>query len=271
MTAAPTHVVIGATDPQATVDLLHLVDLVEAERGWFSAEQAATRFGLDAPTAWYRLHAPGASRGEVLVVATPHTAPARSATDLGALAVDLYTADLDASLARLRAAGVEHGYAGTLELGPLVMRQCEITAPDGWRLVLVEANRRRPSVLDDDPDRLHSEVHSVLWTVPSIAAAAPAVQAATGLEQAHVFPIRHPELARIVGLPSEDTELVMNLMVDADQTPIRVELCEFPGHPAPRAPEPAATGPLTGGIHALGFGSDAHRPEVLPGGVRIER
>jgi hypothetical protein len=222
---------------------------------------------------WRRLGVPGSDRGTIRLVATDTPGAARPAIATGPLAVDLYTRDMDASLARLADTGIEHGHVGTLDLGPLVMRQCEVIAPDGWRIVLVEANHRRTTTLDDDPDRLHSEVHSVLWTVPSIEEATPAL-VDLGLTQAHVFPIQHPELARIIDLPAPDTTLVMNLLVDGDEAPIRVELCEFPEHPPSDAERlrPGDPSSLTGGVHALAFSSDPTAPSVvLPGGVRIQR
>ena len=230
-------------------------------RAYSAQERAVLRAGLG------QWHGQAGVADAAEVVETAHAGAARAAIEMGPLAVDVYTRDMDASIARLDDAGVEHGHVGTLDLGALVMRQCEVIAPDGWRLVLVEANHRRPSILDDDPDRLHSEVHSVLWTVPSIADATPGLTA-FGLTQAHVFPIRHPELARIISLPAPDTEMTMNLLVDDAESPIRVELCEFADHPG----APAGPGPLRGGIHAIAFGESTRATtQTFASGVRIER
>lgn len=265
--SAPLTVVVGATDLDATAAFLALLDFAEESRGVHDHTVAAARYGHESPTAWRRLTAGGTTRGAFRLVETAHAGAARAAIEMGPLAVDVYTRDMDASIARLDDAGVEHGHVGTLDLGALVMRQCEVIAPDGWRLVLVEANHRRPSILDDDPDRLHSEVHSVLWTVPSIADATPGLTA-FGLTQAHVFPIRHPELARIISLPAPDTEMTMNLLVDDAESPIRVELCEFADHPG----APAGPGPLRGGIHAIAFGESTRATtQTFASGVRIER
>ncbi len=262
---APTDVVVGATDMAATAAMLTALDLELLDHGDVEGGLAARAYGLPEGTSWQRFGVPGRAAGGVRIVHTPHAGIARPAVAAGPLAVDVYTRDIDASLARVRSAGLDHGPVGTLDLGPLVMRQSVVWAPDGWRLVLVEANRRRPTVLDDDPDRLHSEVHSVLWTVPSIEETTAELEE-RGLAQAHVFPIEHPELARIIDLPTPDTTLVMNLLVDEVEAPIRVELCAFPGHPAAPAPSPG----LRGGVHALAFSSSPTEPVLCAGGFRLE-
>lgn len=274
--AAPHEVVIGTSDVSAGSRLWEALGYQAVAEGTYDADHAASSYGLDAPAAWQRLALPPRpDHGTVRLVATPHEPVTRAVTSLGPLAVDVYTADLDRSLALLEDAGIDHGPRGTIDLGALVMHQAEVITSDGWRLVLVEANHRRPSALDDDPDLLHSEVHSVLWTVPSIEEATPAFVDA-GLTQTHVFPIRHPELARIISLPDPDTLLRMNLLVDDDQRPIRVELCEFPEGATTDAPleadaprEPNNDAVLRPGIHALAFGA-ADRSVVVAGGIRLE-
>lgn len=267
--AAPHEVVIGTSDISDGSRLWGVLGYEVVAEGTYDAEHAAALYGLDdAPTSWRRLALPARpDRGTVRLVATPHAPVARSVTSLGPLAVDVYTADLDRSLALLEDAGIDHGPRGTIDLGALVMHQAEVVTPDGWRLVLVEANHRRPSALDNDATLLHSEVHSVLWTVPSIEEATSAFVDA-GLTQTHVFPIRHPELARIISLPDPDTLLRMNLLVDDEQRPIRVELCEFP-EVAANAPHGSNDEVLRPGIHALAFGA-ADRSVVVAGGIRLE-
>jgi hypothetical protein len=268
--AAPHEVVIGTSDISAGSRLWEVLGYEVVAEDTYDADHAALSYRLDAPTTWRRLALPSRpDRGTVRLVATPHAPVARPVTSLGPLAVDVYTADLDRSLGLLTDAGIAHGPRGTIDLGALVMHQAEVITSDGWRLVLVEANHRRPSALDDDPDLLHSEVHSVLWTVPSIEEATPAFEQA-GLTQTHVFPIRHPELARIISLPDSDTLLRMNLLVDDEQRPIRVELCEFPEDATADAPPDQGGGVLCPGIHALAFDTTGSAARAFPGGVRIE-
>ncbi len=249
---APSAVVVGATDLDATASFLARFGFAEVSSSTLAGDHAEVLYGLEGPARTRLLGQPGARAGFVSLVETPHEGPVRGVFDHGPLAMDLYTLDLDADVAELEVAGVATGEVGRLEIGPLVMRQCQVTAPDGWRLVLVEANHRRPTRLDKvlSKDR-HSEVHSQLWTVPDLdAAATPWIQ--SGLAQTHVFPIAHPELARILELPSPDTGLRMNLLVDEHQDPIRIELVEFPGQEG-RVDDPADDLPLRAGVHALWF------------------
>lgn len=245
---APSAVVIGATDLDATTDFLGRFGFQEATSTKLTAEHARDLYGLDGPTRTRLLITPGARSGHISLVETPHPGVVRGVFDHGPLALDVYTTNFEADLAELRAAGIELGTPGVLELGPLVMSQVQVVAPDGWRLVLVEANHRRPSILDTVLYRgRHSQVHSQLWTVPSLAKAAEAWIAA-GFEQTHVFPIAHPELAKILDLPTADTGLRMNLLVGDEEDPVRVELVEFPGNDG--APE-VEDDVLRAGVHAL--------------------
>ncbi len=260
--AAPHAVVIGAMDLSATVEFLGRFGFVPGSTTSLGLPDAAALYGLSEATSGVELRAPGATSGHVIVVQTPHDGPDRDVLDLGPLALDIYTTDIDADHAELSAAGVAVGAIGTLDLGPLVMRQCEVIAPDGWRLVLVEANHRRPSLLDAEDGRRHSEVHSLLWTVASLEdATVPFTRA--GLDQAHVFPITHPALTTILSLPRPEVPLRMNLLVDDQQRPVRVELVEFPEDPREAAPE---DGVLRAGIHALVLASD---DLAAPAGARI--
>lgn len=284
---APSAVVVGATDLDTTVAFLRRFGFVETSRSPVDAAAAADLYGLDGPTRMSLLMTSGARGGHVVVVETPHPGIERGVFDHGPLALDLYTRDFDADLAELELAEIPHGTPGRLELGPLIMRQVQVTAPDGWRIVLVEANHRRPSLLDDVTFKArHSEVHSQLWTVPSLEAAANEWIKA-GFVQTHVFPIAHPELARILDLPDPDTGLRMNLLVGDHEDPVRVELVEFPDHPGAVEPEDDL---LRAGVHALWLNvddldgpvasrvTDARRVETARGravvgrlgGVRVE-
>lgn len=245
---APSAIVIGATDLDATSSFLAHFGFATAASSTLTAGEAQGLYGLDAPTSTRLLVTPGARTGHVSLVQTPHGAAPRGVFDHGPLALDIYTTDLDADLAELTRAGATLGTPGRLELGPLVLRQVQVTAPDGWRLVLVEANHRRPSVLDTVLFKgRHSQVHSQLWTVPSLRTAADDWIAA-GFEQTHVFPIAHPELSKILDLPAPDTALRMNLLVGDDQDPVRVELVEFPGQTGAAEPDDHL---LRAGVHAL--------------------
>lgn len=260
MLRAPTEIVIATSDLEAALRHLDVVDLVERSRQVVPADVAQALYGVDTTVTEVVVgprNRPEVDRGLIRLVtgAAPAFTPHPHLP--GPMAVDVYTGDIEATRKRAAEAGVATGAQGRLEAGPLVMHQCEIVAPDGWRLVVVEANHRRPSLLDADEDRLHSEVHSLLWTVSSLeGASAPFL--AGGLEQVHVFPFDDPELARILGIEEDEASLRMNLLADDQSAPVRLELVEFVSpRPVRRADAPTARDvTLPSGVHGPLFDVD---------------
>jgi hypothetical protein len=106
--------------------------------------------------------------------------------------------------------------------------------------VLIDANHRRPSLLDVEPDALHSEAHSMVWVVPSIDEALPFWRDA-GLAVAFDLPLASPAVADLLDLPGRDTRVRMAMLTDEAVRPMRFELFELPddpisaSDPAPRA------------------------------------
>ena len=178
-----------------------------------------------------------AERGRVRVVQVAAEAVPRGPFDAGPAALDLYSRDLDRSLA---VAGVPAGPQVRIDLGPLVMHQVRLVGPDTTPVVLIDANHRRPSLLDSDDAALHSEAHSMVWVVPSIDEALPFWTGA-GLTVAFDVPISSPAVAELMDLPRPDVPVRMAMLSDADVRPMRFELFEFPAdesvgfNPAPRA------------------------------------
>lgn len=117
----------------------------------------------------------------------------------------------------------------TVELGPLVMHQARVVGPDGLPVVLIEANHRRPSLLDSS-DASVSEAHSLVWVVPSIDEALAFFRAA-GLVVAFDLPITSPAVCELMGLPA-GTTVRMAMLGDEALTPMRLELFEAPGSTA---------------------------------------
>lgn len=269
MLSSPTQVIVGATSLRATLDMLAAYGFTVRASGDVPVFRARARYGLDDATSWTKVTQAGADVGALRIVETPHPAPPRTDFDRGPLAIDVYARDADEAAAIADAHGWDRGPVGTIELGPLVMRQVEVTAPDGWRLVFVEANRRRPSLLDTREDLRFSEVHSVLWSVDDIAQANPPFVAG-GLVEQHLFPVGIPAVAEIMRLPEERHDLRMNLLTDEPQRPIRLELFEFSADPGPTRPN----WPLTGGIFAPVFDVDDLDATIdamgLDAGARVE-
>ncbi len=244
---APTEVMIAATDVAATIAFLNVHGFVEVARD----DVPGGVFGRSGTVGSVTMRQPGTAIGGFLIMDSDRPVHRRGHFDHGGIAVDVYTRDADATRARAVAAGQDCREVELIEMGPISMRQLHITAPDGWSLVFVESDRRRPSLLDHDQKAQHSEVHSVIWGVEKIEDATPGWEA-QGLAQHHLFPIALPAVCRVMGLPSEDIGLRMNLLADDEQSPIRVELMDFPGLPGAAAP----VDPLTPGIVGLVFGAE---------------
>ena len=178
-----------------------------------------------------------ADRGRLRLVEVAADSAARGPFDHGPIALDFYSRDLPRSLAET---DVPAGTPVRLDLGPLVMHQVRLAGPDGVPVVLIDANHRRPSLLDTDEEALHSEVHSMVWVVPSIDEALPFWSAA-GLTVAFDIPIASPAVSELLELPRDDVPVRMAMLTDADVRPMRLELFAFPADsgtpcdPTPRA------------------------------------
>jgi catechol 2,3-dioxygenase-like lactoylglutathione lyase family enzyme len=267
MLTNPDHVVLGTTDLAATAAFLEAFGFEPAaEAGTLATDQAGALYGLDRETEQVLLGVPGVRAGRLRLVATPHADATHDPYALGGHALDIYTSDLEASLAVAEAAGaLSTSPVARIELGPLVMRQAMVRGPDGLPLVLVEANRRRPTVLDADPDRLHSEAHSIVWAVADVDAAARPLEQA-GLPRALDVPITDPEVAKVLGVPPERAHIRMALLGDPDGPAPRMELLAFadpPTGPAGSGSPPGAREPLRARLHAPVF--------VVPPDVDIEQ
>ena len=231
MLTSPIGVVVATRALRPVVDLLLRLGFAEVAAGQLPGDL------YGGPGGFVDLAA--ADRGRVRVVEVPREAPARDGVDSGLAAVDLYSRDLSRSLA---VAGLPSGPQVRIDLGPLVMHQVRLTGPDGLPLVLIDASSRRPSRLDTDAAALHSEVHSMVWVVPSIDAARPFWEAA-GLRTAFDLPIESPAVCDLLGLPRRDIRVRMAMLTDEQVRPMRLELFEFPDDEGADAdPTPGAGG-----------------------------
>lgn len=275
MLDSPVGAVVAASALEPTVALLERLDLTVTALG----SLPPSLYG--GPGRWADLAS--ASRGTVRVVEVPGPAVRRGPFDGGPAALDLYSRDLQRSL-DLACTG--HGPRVRIELGPLVMHQVRLQGPDGLPVVLIDASSRRPSRLDDQPQVLHSEVHSLVWVVPSIDEALPLFTAA-GLVVAFDLPLTSAAVSEVMGLPRPDVPIRMAMLSDAVQRPMRLELFEFPSDTGdPFDPTPAAgtvwpvfevadlpaalTLPWTERGEAVEVAGRAVSRCVAPGGVVVE-
>ena len=184
-------------------------------------------------------------------------------------AIDIYTTSILAAskLATVAAARIddcELGAIGVLDLGPVQLKQRRVTGPDGLSIVLVETANRRSSLLDDQPQRLCSEVHSVVWTVTDTETHRN-FWAEQGFAVSPAFEFESPGVSDLLDLPRASVPARMCMISDADVRPIRLELLEFTADLGDAAPPPPAAG-------IWGMRAKGSTPAFVeaPGGIRLE-
>ena len=240
------HIVIGATDPGATRDFFRAFGFVVDD-----VRHGSLVRGLGQRT---ELEIVEASPGVRL-----------ADYDLGPRGLDLYTSDMDRSLEVAASTSADVGPVGVVEIGPMVMKQVTVWGPDGLPVVLIENSSRRGSLLDDSPDELHSEVHSIVWAVADRDAEAEwwdSMGATRGMDLA----FSNPAVASFMRLPDEEVELSMVMFANEANDPIRFELLDFTGRDgAPFIADQA-------GIQAVGFTAPDAEPGRIttPGGVVLD-
>lgn len=244
MLGSPRGVVIGATDLAATEAFFAGLGFGAVAR----CEMDGGLYGASSSVSEVVLGMPGCDRGTIRLVSTSVAAPEKGPFDAGPYAFDVYTRDIEASLALLADAGHPAGPVGRVELGPLVMLQARVRGPDRLPLVLIEANHRRPSRLDQVDDALHSEGHSCVWAVPSVSESVTFWRDVAGLAVPFDAPVVHPEVSRFLELPRPDVPLRMAMACDEAQSPMRLEFMAFEGD---RGASPGAPLPLAAGLHAV--------------------
>jgi catechol 2,3-dioxygenase-like lactoylglutathione lyase family enzyme len=241
------HVVLGASNLATTTDFLAALGFSAGPIRDLPAEAAAALYGLDRATREVTMTAAGRAAGAVRVVQTGIAAPAPDPYRRGGHALDLYTTDIERSGEISRAAGATVGPLADYDFGPVHLRQSQATGPDGVPVVFVEIAHRLPSALDDQPDLLHSELHSVVWSVDDIEAATAFWTDVVGLELRSRFPITEPAVSAFMGLP-RPTPLVMSVLTGPDAAAPRMELLAYDGEPGGHVPVaplvPGATIPV---------------------------
>jgi hypothetical protein len=252
MLSSPTHAVIGASDPAATIRFLELFGFVVAGRATLPAAAATALYGLDGDAAEVELAVPGATLGWLRLVETPHPPHPVATLDNRPFAIDLFSTDLERSVGLAEEAGFAAGPIARHEFGPLVIREVEIVGPDHLILTLLESPARRPTILDRDPERLHSELHALVWSVDRMDDKLGFWQRDAGLETITDAVFEGEEMGKALGLPGRSIRARLVVMCDAESNPSRLELIEFLGEPAADHPN----WPLAAGLHAPAFQVD---------------
>ena len=243
--ASPDHALIGSADPGQQAAFWVAMGFTITARSTLSAPLARI-YGVDEGAEEITLRVPGAEAGGLRIVATTQPAVPVGPWDRGPFAVDLYTRDMDRSLALAVAAGATHAGRMVYEFGTMRLEEGKTTGPDGVRLVFIANSTRRPSVLDADESLLHSEVHSIVNIVDSVDAFSAAWSGGAGLTVLGDAVIATAGLADLMELPKV-VSARMGLYCDADVSPIRYEALEFVGLDASDSSSLVAQWPLRPG------------------------
>jgi len=239
------HVVLGCSDVDRTAALFEAYGFTRDTSRVLPSQPARDLYGLEGDSVELVLRVEGASAGGLRLVHSSMAPPGPDAYARGGHAIDLYTTDMDASVEISRQAGADMSIVADFDFGPVHLRQSMATGPDGVMIVFVEIAHRLPTILDTHPDRLHSEVHSVVQAVDDLDAATSWWTDVVGLTLRNRFPINEPAVAEFMGLP-RPTALTMSVLTDVEVSAPRYELLAYEGEP--------------GGYHGT-------RP-LRPGGVR---
>lgn len=283
--------VVGATEPGATVAFLSAFGLEEAARRVVDSETSVALYGIDGPTTEVELATEGTDASRVWVVACEASGLPPADFERRPRAFDIYTSSMDDAIEHLRFVGIAAGPVGTLAVGPVTMRQCLVQGPDGTSIVLVESTHRRASLLDAETGspggpRLFSEGHSVVWCVDSMDSEADLLVSA-GLTKGMDLSFSEPEVSTYLGLPRSPVPIRMTMLSSESVDPLRLELLEFPEDHGPteqpgslrgglwglryRTADPAAAASALVELGCVPVGSAAGAEALhTPGGIRLQ-
>lgn len=272
MLGPPVAAVLGCADLDAATRFFAAFGFVASDAADVPDESARLAYGLDGPTAEVQLATPGTGAGAIRLVRTPHREQRRGPLDLGGYAVDVYTRDIERSRADLERAGWRCSPIARWQLQGSGFAEMRVEGPPGLRVVLVEGPRRA-SVLDVDPDRLHSEAQAYVYVLapdggaggdgsdgadarPDGDAAFWTGPAGLQLLRDDVLPLAGP-LAAMLDSPPEATHLRLGLYWHAPDAgrATRVETLRYPGTSVPVTPpgSPEPSAPLRAGLGPLVF------------------
>jgi hypothetical protein len=263
---SPNHGVLGASDLDAAVGYLVRFGFAASEPAIVPADTARALYGLEGETREAILTVSGLPYGGLRVVETPHPPRPRGPLDRGPYAVDLYTTDIERSLSLVTEAGGRSSAVVEYRLQDVAVWEAKTEGPEGLSLVFIELGRRRPSLLDRDPDLLHSEVQALVWVVGDGDRAQAFWRKEAGLHRLRDATIEAPNVAALLDLPRPDAPVRIVLLSDEAETAPRLELIEFPRDGG--ADHPSL--PLTPGLHAAAFAvADLDRARSALSGAEV--
>ncbi|MGY1604923.1 VOC family protein [Geodermatophilus sp. SYSU D00815] len=250
--------VLGAADLFAAAAFLSVLGMQVGAAPTLDEHAARELYGLHGPARQLRLTTPGTA-GSVRLVETPHAAKPFQPLMAGPYGLDVYTTDVELSTGLARATGayatdlVRYDVRGDVLQSREPQFETRYVGPDALSVYvsdLAACGHRFPTVLDREPDRLHSQVNMLVWVVEDLDAARRFWTEEAGLE--------------VVVDRFEGEEGMVDLMAHPYETPLRVvnvadgartrriEFMQYPEARVGRRPN----WPLHGGLHAAGFRVD---------------
>ncbi len=262
------HVAVGASDLAAMTSFFEALGFVPVGASELTAETAAALYGLPGPTREVVLGVPGVETGRLRIVEVPgDEGHERDGFRRGGHAIDLYTSDMAASVQAASDSGAHVGPVADYPFGPVHLTQAMAIGPDGVEVVFVGIDHRLPSVLDEQPELLHSQVHSLVWSVDEIDAVTSFFTDVVGLDLRSSFPIDVPEVSDFMML-AHHAPIRMTVMASSDVAPPRFELLAYgdvPGsHQSSLPLRPGAILPTFGTSHV-----DALHARLAQAGARV--
>jgi hypothetical protein len=225
--SSPSTVVLGTPSLPAAVAYWGALGFEAGAVRSLPSASSAELFGVDSDLATVTVTVPGSTTGHVMLVETPTAPSVRGPWDSGPYAIDLYTTDTDRSIEVALGAGARMGGRLEYRFGDSPLEEASVFFPDGTMIVFINIAHRRPSILDREPSRLHSEVHSIVSTVRS---ADTANGFWSGLGQMTVMAdaVLDGGLDELMGLP-HPVSARMTILCSAATEPLRYEFLELRG------------------------------------------
>lgn len=255
----PEVTVIGATDLYRTAAFLSIFGAQPQPAPSIPASVAAELYGVDAEVAQLVLRTPGA-QGSVRLVQTPHSAPSFEPLVAGPYGIDFYTTDIELTL-RLAEAADATGFSpvvgyeseGTVahdKVADRLQYESRFLAPDDMSVFLTDVSTSAvafPTVLTDDPDRLHSELLMLCWVVEDADEEKRFWSAEAGMEAVVDVFCGAEEMRQLMAHPTATPLRCVNVADEGKHR--RMEFMAYPDERLGRRPD----WPLSGGLHAAGF------------------
>lgn len=171
----------------------------------------------------------GVGTGRIRLV--PGTeAPDPRLWDIGPRLLGMYSRDLARTVRLIDEAGGASREVVTYPYGSASLTEAVALGTDGvwWTLPQAGAGHRPSPALEDDPGRLHGELHTAVIVPRDHDAALAFFTTAGGLKVLFDGEMSGPPFDRLTGMPA-DASLRLSFLVSESQAPARFEIMSFTG------------------------------------------